>query len=192
VGGSTWPGEEEILLAAYARLRQEWPDLRLLLAPRHIERAAEVERVVRAAGFEPRRRSQLPEGVDMSANARQNSVLILDTLGELVTAYALAVIAFVGKSLRVGGGHNVLEPAALGVPVAFGPHTENFQSEAETLLAAGAGEIVTDGDSLYQCIRGLLADEAKRRRMAEAGRRVVQENRGATRRNVDALAELVR
>ncbi len=192
VGGSTWPGEEEALLKAYARLREEFSNLRLLLAPRHIERADEVARAVRAAGFEPLLRTQAQKTVDMQTDKSKNSVLVLDTLGELAAAYSLATVAFVGKSLRTGGGQNMLEPAALGVPMIYGPLTSNFVSEAELLATAGAAEIVANDDALYPCLRRLLSDEARRKSMAEAGSKAVAQNRGATKRHLDVLAEILR
>ena len=191
VGGSTWPGEEEVILKAYARLREEFADLRLLLAPRHIERADEVDRAVRAAGFEPLRRTRMQKTVDTPPDKRKNSVFVLDTLGELAAAYSLATVTFVGKSLRTGGGQNMLEPAALGVPVIYGPQTSNFTSEAELLAQAGAAEVVANDEALYPCLRRLLGDDARRLSMAEAARKIVAENRGATSRHIEALAELV-
>jgi len=184
VGGSTWPGEEEALLASYRALRAKIPGMRLLLAPRHIERAEEVARLIVRAGFTCARRSS-------SAPAARGSVLLLDTLGELTTAYALATCAFVGKTLCVGGGHNVLEPAALGVPVLFGPLTQTCAVEAALLVERGAARRVADAGELTTALETLLADPATRAAMGKHGRAVVREHQGATERHLAVLGEML-
>jgi 3-deoxy-D-manno-octulosonic-acid transferase len=191
VAGSTWAGEEKIVLAVYWRLLREHPSLRLLIAPKHIERAEEVEGVIREAGFQCRRRSATAKDIDTSATTKDNSVLLLDTIGELVAAYSLASVAFVGRSLVPGGGQNMLEPVALGVPVLFGPHTDNFPSETDLLLAGGGAWLVRDGESLYAGVHGLLADPAKRQSLVAAAQEVIAQNRGATGRNIEAVMELL-
>lgn len=230
VGGSTWPGEEAILLDVYARLRESHPTLRLLLAPRHTERGAAVAGLVAAAGLKPVRRSEeslagsasdWPEssaGTDQPSDAASDAdgkgvrhyfageiepdpfsspdrdldiVPILDTIGELAVAYSLATVAFVGRSLGDGdsrGGQNMLEPAALGVPTLYGPHTENFREDAQRLADAGGGAVVPDADALLGAVAALLEDGDRCRRMADSARKVINENRGATQRHVEALA----
>ena len=185
VGGSTWPGEEEILLDAYRKLRSRVPGLRLVLAPRHVDRADDVERVIRAAGWSVVRRSCGHEG------AAADAVLLIDTIGDLVTAYSLASCAFVGKTLCVGGGHNVLEPAALGVPVLFGPMTETCAAEAALLVECGGGRCVESGEALKAALVELMADADMRAGMGRQGRAAVLSHRGATERNVDLLVELL-
>ena len=185
VGGSTWPGEEEILLDAYRELRSQVPGVRLILAPRHVDRADDVERVIRAAGWPVIRRSRGPKG------AAADAVLLIDTIGDLVTAYSLASCAFVGKTLCVGGGHNVLEPAALGVPVLFGPMTETCAAEASLLVECGGGRRVGSGEALKAALVELMADADMRAEMGRQGRAAVLSHRGATERNVRLLVELL-
>ncbi|HRU05647.1 MAG TPA: 3-deoxy-D-manno-octulosonic acid transferase [Candidatus Brocadiia bacterium] len=184
IGACTWPGEEAACLRVHRRLRQRWPELRLILAPRHIERAAEVAREIEAAGFACRRRTA-------AGPAEPGAVGLLDTVGELSAAYGLARAAFVGKSLLAQGGHNVLEPAAMGVATLFGPRTDNFEDETRMLLAAGGAALVDDEEGLYNKLSSLLADVEACGRMAQAGKRAVMEHRGATRRTLDVVERAV-
>ncbi len=158
------------------------PALRLLLAPRHPERAAEVERLVRARGFGVLRRSAPDPGADGEA------VILLDTVGELAELYALADVVFVGGSLVPTGGHNMLEPAQRRKPVLFGPYTSNFRDSAERLLAAGGAVVVKDGAELAREVARLLDDPEQRRRMGDAGYAVVAGQEGAVAETV-ALIE---
>jgi len=184
VGGSTWPGEEAILLQVYRTLRAEVPGLRLVLAPRHVERAADVAACIRAAGLACLPRTDTPA----RAHARgQRPVILMDTIGELPTAYSLATCAFVGKSLAQHGGHNVLEPAGLGVATLFGPHMENFADEARSLLAEDAAVQVRNADQIIRAVHVLLRDPERRRAMADRAREVIRRNQGATRRNLQAI-----
>jgi len=183
--GCTWPGEEEICLRVHRKLREEDPALRLVIAPRHIERAADVERAVRAAGYRPRRRSA-PSGL-----LGPEIVPILDTVGELGYLYAFASFAFVGKSLTAAGGHNVLEPAALGATPVFGPRTENFQAEVRLLLEADAAEQVNDEGELVRALRRLLRDSEVRRQRVERGRKALTGARGAAERNLEAICDVL-
>ena len=134
VAGSTRPGEEEIIAAAFASVVKEMPDSVMILAPRHLNRLEEVERVLDAAGLPFVKRSA---GVKL--NETEARTLILDSIGELQGVFACAEAAFVGGSLRDYGGHNPLEPAALGVPVLFGPYME--QTGAKELLTGGAASV---------------------------------------------------
>jgi 3-deoxy-D-manno-octulosonic-acid transferase len=150
VAASTHPGEEEEVLAAHRAALASVPDLMLILAPRHPERGAAVAALAAAAGFAgPRRsRGEDPDG----------PVWVADTLGELGLWYRLALGAFLGGSLVPHGGQNPLEPARLGLPVAFGPHTGNFAEVAAALLAAGAATRVGDARSLTAWIQRLVSD----------------------------------
>jgi 3-deoxy-D-manno-octulosonic-acid transferase len=118
-------------------------------------------------------------------------VVLLDTLGELASVYGLADVVFVGGSLVPSGGHNILEPAAAGRPVIVGPHMENFQEIADQFRASGALVQVADAEQLGDEVAALLLDASRRRELGERGRRLVEDNRGAVRRTVDALAALV-
>ncbi len=186
VAGSTTEGEEAALLRIYARLLAAEPELTLAIAPRHPERFDTLPPLSESLGFRCRRRS-----ANDASPWREREVLLLDSLGELASAYSFATVAFVGGSLVARGGHNVLEAAAWGKPVAVGPHMENFQEIADLLRAEGALVQVEDEDQLAGALAELLADEARRRQLGERARGVVDRNRGALQRTVDALAELV-
>jgi 3-deoxy-D-manno-octulosonic-acid transferase len=118
-------------------------------------------------------------------------VVILDTLGELSSVYALADVVFVGGSLVSAGGHNILEPVAAGRPVIVGLHMENFQEIADQFRSAGALVQVADASQLGDAVAALLLDPTRRRELCERGQRVLEENRGAVRRTADALVALV-
>jgi 3-deoxy-D-manno-octulosonic-acid transferase len=185
VAGSTVAGEERMVLAAFGEVRARVPGARLLLAPRHPERFAEVAALVEGAGFRAERRSALgPAGWE-------GDVLVLDTLGELAGVYALATVVFVGGSLVSAGGHNILEAAVEGKPILVGPHMENFQEIADEFRAEGALLVVLSAEELGREVAGLLADPARRAALGGAARAIVGRNRGALARTVDALAELI-
>ena len=185
VAGSTVEGEEPMVLAAFGEVRARVPGTRLLIAPRHPERFAEVVRLVEAAGYRPDRRSTLgPAGWE-------SEVLVLDTLGELAGVYALATVVFVGGSLMPSGGHNILEAAVAGKPVIVGPHMENFQEIADEFQAEGALIVVLSSDELGREVAGLLGDPARRASLGQAARAIIDRNRGALARTVAALAELL-
>jgi 3-deoxy-D-manno-octulosonic-acid transferase len=173
VAGSTHRGEEAIVLDVYLRLRARVPTLALVLAPRHPERVAEVERLVRERGLQPVRRSGLPK------SQARGDVIIVDTVGELAQIYRVASVVFVGGSLAPTGGHNMLEPALLRKPVLFGPHTTNFRESAELLLEAGGALLVRDGAELDAHMGALLVDAERRRLMGDAAFKAVAGRRGA-------------
>ena len=181
VAGSTHRGEEAIVLDAFARLRARFPELTLLIAPRHPDRTAEVEDLVRERGLTPVRRTALP------AARGRDAVILLDPVGELAQLYGAAEIVFVGGSLTPNGGHNMLEPARSARPVLFGPHTTNFRESAALLLVAGAAEMVPDGPALESAAAALLADADRARAMGERGRAAVVARQGG----VDATLALV-
>lgn len=183
VAGSTGPGEDAPVLDAFAVLRGEHPRLFLVLAPRHPERADDVEQLARARGFRPHRLSRGPLGEEPA------DLLLVDEVGRLGSLYKLGAAAFVGGSLVPIGGHNVLEPAALGVPVLFGPHTHHFEEPAEALLRAGGARRVHDASSLAGEVAALLGDDDARLRAARNALKVVEENRGAMERTVDLVFE---
>jgi 3-deoxy-D-manno-octulosonic-acid transferase len=185
VAGSTVSGEESLVLEAFVELRARCPEAALLVAPRHPERFLEVAMLVEAAGYRCRRRSQ----PDTPPDARD--VLLLDTLGELAQVYPRATVAFVGGSLVPAGGHNVLEAAMAGRAVVVGPHMENFREIAETFRAEQALVQVASAEELGAAVALLMADHARRRELGERARAIVERNRGAVQRTVDALAPLV-
>lgn len=185
VAGSTHPGEEEAIVAAYQTLSHEFPDLLLILAPRHIERAGQVEQMVRARGLTVSRRST--GGKEPMAGTGPR-VLILDTRGELALLYREAVAAFVGGTLVPVGGHNLLEPAVWGKPVLFGPHTDHCAEVAALLSDAQGGLVVQDEQDLARGLRQLLRDQDALQRMGQAAQQVVADNQGALRRTADIIA----
>jgi 3-deoxy-D-manno-octulosonic-acid transferase len=134
-----------------------------MVAPRHPERAEEVERLVRDRGFRVVKRSGITSG-----GGPLDAVIILDTVGELAALYRLADIVFVGGSLIPSGGHNMLEPAQRRRPILVGPHTENFRDSTELLVSAGGAVVVEDGPALAREVEKLLEDPELGRRMGEA------------------------
>lgn len=188
VAGSTHEGEEAILAGIYRRLKPRHARLRMVVAPRHVERARAAASAVSAAGLPVARMTAL-QGGDA---AGPDDVIVVDTVGDLRACYALADCAFVGRSLAApGGGQNMMEPAALGVPVLVGPHTGNFRPEMAVLQEVGAVLAVADGDELTARIDGLLSEPDFARQMGEAGRAVVEGSRGATLRTMDRLEALL-
>ncbi len=176
VAASTHEGEEEIVLAAHARLRKVLPEALLVLVPRHPERFDRVVSAIIRAGHQPVRRSagELPGGGD--------PVYLADTMGELPVLLGAADAAFIGGSLARVGGHNMLEAAAQGVPVCFGPHTYNFALISRMLLDCGAAREVNDAEELAAVMADWLGDASRRAEAGEAGRAVVERNRGALQR----------
>ncbi|HEX4388205.1 MAG TPA: lipid IV(A) 3-deoxy-D-manno-octulosonic acid transferase [Steroidobacteraceae bacterium] len=174
VAGSTHGGgEEAAVIAAHAAVRVVHPGALLVMAPRHPQRFAEAAEELARSGVAFARRSQ-SESV-----TSQTPVLLLDSLGELLDFYAAADVAFVGGSLVPVGGHNLLEPAALGVPILTGPHNFNGAEIARLLLAQGAAEVVQNGEELAARLTSLLGDPQQRARIGARGRECVDGNRGA-------------
>jgi len=186
VAGSTLEGEELMVFSAFRQVLVRWPQARLLLAPRHKERFATVAALLETSGFAYRRRSTMTEAV-----VEGWSVLLLDTIGELASAYSLADVAFVGGSLVPRGGHNILEPANFGVPIVVGRHTENFRDIMVLFRRAGA-LVECDGAMLGDEFCELLADDDLRRNLGERARNAVATQRGATERTLRALRELLK
>lgn len=176
VAGSTHPGEETALLAAFKRLQSSEPRLRLIIAPRRLEGKDDILRQARRLSLKTRLRTQT------TAAPTAWEVLVLDTLGELERVYGLADISFVGGSLVPLGGHNLLEPAAFGSPVLFGPHTFNFEQMARHLLTTGGGVRISDEETLYAAVSAWLGDESQRRAAGAAALAFVEDNRGNVRR----------
>ncbi|MGE5197675.1 MAG: 3-deoxy-D-manno-octulosonic acid transferase [Deltaproteobacteria bacterium] len=190
VAGSTHPGEEEAILRAYKRLLADFPDLELLIAARHPERTQEVEKLVLSSGFKTRRISRLSGPLEEGASGK--TVFILDTVGQLLSFYALADIVFVGGSLAKKGGHNILEPAALGKPVLFGPQMFNFRDIADLFLENNAGILVEDEEELVPKIKALLRDPSGAEALSQNAGRLIDDNRGATAKNMLLIKEYAR
>ena len=185
IAASTHAGEDEIVLAAHRELLKQTPDALLILVPRHPERFNTGLELCQRQGFSTRRRST-GEAVQAA-----DQVLLGDTMGELLFLYALADIAFVGGSLVANGGHNLLEPAALGKPVLSGPHLFNFLEIAAQLRAAGALSEVVDADGLAQRVAQLWREPEATQAMRNAGLAVMQANQGALARLLTGLGRLL-
>ena len=182
VAGSTHAPEEQIVLAAFGRLRGRFPTLRLVLVPRHPDRFAEV-----AALGDMARRSTL-----VGPPAELPPVLLVDTVGELGAAWALADVGFVGGSLDgKRGGQSMIEPAGYGVACVFGPHVWNFRTAARLLVEAGGAVQAADAAGMEAAVGELLADAGKRQAMGEAARGLVRRQQGATGRTLDVLDGLM-
>ncbi len=186
IAASTREGEDELVLEQFQRLRERFRDLLLVLVPRHPERFAQVIRLCRRTGMVVALRSD-PEAV-LSAGV---DILVGDTMGELPLLYAAADVAFVGGSLVPTGGHNLLEPAAAGVAVVFGPHMFNFTEIARLMVERGAGKRVRDSGEMGSAVAAYLANADLRFNAGESGRRVVEENRGALQRTLTLLETLL-
>jgi 3-deoxy-D-manno-octulosonic-acid transferase len=188
LAGSTQAPEEALAIEAYRKLSASRPSLRLILVPRHAERSDEIAHLLATSGVAWQRRSQLAtDGLDPAAR-----VLLVDVTGELAAWWGAAAIAFVGGSLDgKRGGQNMLEPAAYGAAVCFGPHTRNFQTEVAGLLAADAVRIVHDADQLTAFVQWALGEPAQRQAMGQRAAAAVAAGRGATPFTVSRLLALL-
>jgi 3-deoxy-D-manno-octulosonic-acid transferase len=182
VAGSSHRGEEEIFLDVYRRLKQRFPDFQIVLAPRHPQRFAEVERLLKASGLAFEKKSQV-DGQTLSLP----DVFLLDTLGELAKFYAAGDIAFVGGSLVDVGGHNLLEPARMRRPILFGPYMANFAALAREMKERGGAIEVRDVKDLVRVITELLNDPNKRAAMGEAAYQVAANDGRAGERTFELL-----
>jgi 3-deoxy-D-manno-octulosonic-acid transferase len=177
LAGSTHPGEEELILRAFRQVKSAHPTARLIIAPRQITRAQEIEEHVLAHGFTCVRRSKQPTG-----QVLPEAIILLDTIGELARAYALCVSAFVGGSFVPVGGHNILEPLIFGKPTLFGPHMHNFRDISRIALEAGVGCQVTEADELAREWSTLLAAPEKLHEVATRTARIFAAHQGASAR----------
>lgn len=183
-GGSTHSGEEEILARIFLKLRPHFPTLCLFLAPRHVERVRQIRKQLEAMSL----------SVRLAHEESQMDCVLLDKTGELPRWYAIATVAFIGKSLIARGGQNPVEPIVAGAPVIFGPHMENFAAMAETLLANKGAIQVNDEAELEEAVRKLLQDAEARRLLVHNAEQVLAQHRGAADRTaklIDLLASRI-
>jgi 3-deoxy-D-manno-octulosonic-acid transferase len=185
IAASTLKGEEDAVLEAFRPVQRAWPDALLVIAPRKPERFGEVVDLARDAGFRVVRRSDLP--VDLEP---QHDVVVLDTIGELSHLFPIATAVFVGGSLVDSGGHNILEPAIHGKAILFGPYMQNF-AEISKAFVEGQGAIQVSSprefsDQLFK----VLSDPVLRARLGAAARALVEANRGAKTKTLDAIASI--
>ena len=186
VAGSTGPGEEETLLQAYSRLVARRPQLRLAIAPRKPETVAGVLAAISAMGFTPVRRSDHADGT-RGMPLSSETIVVLDTLGELRKLYALSFAVFSGRSLVPLGGSDMIEVAALAKPCCFGPHTGNFAEAVHLLLSAGGACRVADGNEIENLLDQWLANPIAAAAVGHAARSVIAAQRGSTELYVQEL-----
>jgi 3-deoxy-D-manno-octulosonic-acid transferase len=181
VAASTHEGEDELILNASRQVRATFPNLLLIIVPRHPERFDRVTALCQRSGFVTLRRS---EQKPCPANVQ---VLMVDTMGELLLFYAASDVAFVGGSLVEHGGHNILEPTALGRATVTGPHYFNFQAITKQFLEANALVEVKNVEQLASTVTELLQDSTKRAEMGEAGLKIILQSQGATSRVINLI-----
>lgn len=196
LGGSTFPGEERILAQVVQELRREFPDLFLILVPRHVERTEEVLRDLAPLKLRIALRTSLADAPASSATdhtapgvspAPYSHLLLVNTTGELRDWYHLATVVFIGKSLTATGGQNPVEPVLAGKPVVFGPHMENFEPIVSQWLTADAAVRIADPESLRAQIAALLHDPLRCRALNERARSIASAHMGATERTAQYL-----
>jgi 3-deoxy-D-manno-octulosonic-acid transferase len=187
VGGSTHAGEEAILAEAFLRLRARFPDLFLVLVPRHFERSREVGRELEARGLKFAFRNELTSSTQCAAGDLQ--CLLVNTTGELKYFYEQATVIFIGKSLSAKGGQNPIEPGALGKAMVFGPNMQNFADVVRSFLAQDGAVQVGNPAELEKALGDLLSDEGRREQLGRNALKVVQENLGAIDRTVEMIVK---
>jgi len=189
VAGSTHDGEEEKLLEIYQQLLRSHPRLKLILAPRHPHRLEQVESLLETlcltSGTSWVRRTKL------DSKSEPVQIILLDTMGELKDIYQAATLVFVGGSLVPAGGHNLLEPAACGKPVLFGPYMDNFKEIAEAVKTRDCGIQVSDADELSRSLKQLLDDPVRREEIGQKARRWVQDEQGVVQKNMAWIEKLI-
>lgn len=192
MAGSTQEPEEQLALTAWRNLRSEFPSLRLMLVPRHKERFEEVASLVKAAGLPLLRRSELSDGHAIISHSHTDGpVILLDTIGELSACWGLADLAFVGGSFGNRGGQNMIEPAAFGACVMFGPNTWNFRDVVESFREASACLQLQTPDQLQEAVDQLLRDSGARQTLGQRAQQVVLRQQGATKLTASLLADLL-
>ncbi len=191
--GSTQAPEEEIALSVFTRVAIDFPDLHLILVPRHPERFSEVANLLRATGLPFEQRSALPPtpSPQSPAPGRRPRILLVNTVGELGAWWGVATIGFVGGSLGSRGGQNMIEPAAYGVATCFGPNTRNFRDIVAALLAAGGAQVVADEAEMEAFVCRCLTDPPYATLLGTNARRMVASQLGATERTVELLQTLL-
>ncbi|MDO5553094.1 MAG: 3-deoxy-D-manno-octulosonic acid transferase [Planctomycetia bacterium] len=188
LAGSTQSPEEAMALTTFKILQSDYPELKLILVPRHPERFEEVARLLAASSFPWQRRSHLNENDTPRA---ENRILLVDTVGELGAWWGVCEIAFVGGSMTRRGGQNMLEPAAYGAAVSFGPNTKNFRDISSMMLKANAARVVMNQEEMTAFVRECLEYRAKAVAMGTRARDLVLTQQGATKKTLHYLEKLV-
>jgi 3-deoxy-D-manno-octulosonic-acid transferase len=184
IAGSTHPGEEVLLTSVYHQLKQKWPELVFLIAPRHLQRLPEIKLLLEKSG------SQFDLLSEMAHRSRRHSIVLVNTMGELANLYAIGTYIFCGGSLVDYGGHNIMEVAAWGKPVFYGPHMKDFADAKELLEAAGAGIEVDSAASLSAAILALAERPDRYARAAQQAEAAVRRQQGSARRQAKLAAEV--
>ncbi len=190
VCGSTHEGEEAIILKTFRQIKGKIRQVRLVLAPRHVERIHDLVKLIESMGLGWIKKTSLDQGKKIGER-KYETIILIDTVGELLTAYSIADCVFVGKSLVPHGGQNMLEPAGLAKPIIVGPHTFNFHEEVQLLQKADAIEIIQDESTLLNKMTYLLEHPDEAREMGRRAQSVVMKQRGATDRNVKVLRKIL-
>jgi 3-deoxy-D-manno-octulosonic-acid transferase len=183
IAGSTRTSEEEIVLDVYQKIRNHFPDIKLVIAPRHVERAHLIETIIRDRGISCQLRTEL----DGKKKIRNAPVVIINTIGELQDVYSVATVVFCGGSLVPKGGHNVLEAGVWGKPVLFGPSMEDFRDAGKLLVKSGGGIQIQSSREMTDAIIDLLQDPEKLERMGKAARQTVLSNMGSAEKHADVI-----
>ncbi len=181
IAASTHEGEENIILDAFQKIRQHIPNLFLIVAPRHSDRFQKIADLCRQSKFQVITRSQ------QKPIEKNTDILLVDTIGELLMIYACADIAFVGGSLVSVGGHNLIEPAALGLPILTGPNLHNFTEISKLLQNAGAAQIVTDSTSVADAVIALCSAKELREKIGKCAQETIEANRGALEKHLECI-----
>lgn len=188
VAGSTHPGEEKILFQSFKAMREKFADARLIIAPRKTARAGEIEKLAASFGFETGYRSKMLEDV---AARKPYPFVIIDTIGELGRIYALGDVVYVGGSFSGTGGHNVLEPAAHAKPIVVGPSMQNFKDSYSLLSKVKACKMVNNEAELTAECLDILSNDVRRKEMGDASLQVIKNNRGADKKSIFYLKDLL-
>ncbi len=189
IAGSTHRPEEKIVLRVYRNLLKNYSNVKLLIAPRHVERTQEIERLIRRSGFTPVRTSKLTQYA-IHNTQYETPVLILDTMGRLNQIFSIGTIIFMGGSLMRKGGQNILEPATFSKPIIFGPHMFNFKDIKDAFLREGAACMVKDEKGLLETTSMLLSDSRKREELGGRAKSLIEKQKGATQRNLKEIVKL--
>ncbi|MBN1353503.1 MAG: 3-deoxy-D-manno-octulosonic acid transferase [Candidatus Omnitrophica bacterium] len=190
IAGSTHKGEEGIILEAYSDILSEDASVKLIIAPRHIDRTDSIKKLASGYGFKGIPTSEVCQA-EKAGMPPGKTVFILDTIGELSRLYSLATVVFIGGSLVRRGGHNIIEPAIFAKPIVFGPNMFNFRDITGSFLENDAAIQVNDKNTLLEALRLLLKNEERRAALSGNAKRLIDGNRGATERNVNEVAGLI-
>ena len=189
LGGSTHPGEEEVLARIFRELKEDWPELKLVLAPRHAERGPAIRDMCDRMGLRAVTRSQLAAATETMRNGSTPDVLVVNSTGELSSLYKRVTLAFVGKSLRGNGGQNFLEAAPVGVPIVIGPNMQNFKVITREFINQEALVQVTDEFELANCLHALFSSDEIRKELGQRARATFVANLGAAKRTARVIVQ---